>query len=883
MATRQHTIQPHHADLLVRSGISEDFARQWGVFSVASAEDLTDTDLYTQFANAPSVRGLCFPLRMVDGAVTYQLRLEDSDLAEGQGKYAQASGWGAILNIPATRAHLVGKAERVFIVEGTKQTIALSRYAPDDVLVIGIQGCHNFSRAGVPLAEIAEIIGSGQPEVTVFFDADWKTNRAVWDAASDLTSHLTGTMLIPDKRVRIATPTGGAKLGIDDQIGAAVDSDEFRRMLVQTMVDKASNKLGRAPAKKAPKASVRVSSPLTMDLVTGTTTRTSADPNGNITTVPVLPLAARIVRAEAHIDEETGDTSSQDLRLEVMLENDDDPANPHQRFVSVPSSQLANLGSWFDKLPGAIGVRLPRDSKPADEIANAIRAASDDIVSVSVVPHTGWTYDREEEQMVWCDGSGALGPDGKRDHLRGAPASRDFQEINLPDVSRLDAQTIKDGVREFVMLRQFFSEGKEFAWDVGVAAWGLAFLGVTPNAAVCYFGPPSSGKSTIAQTLSSSLNAGWAPRSGAAMSTFNASAAGMDLLPNGLANCFLHVDDLKPESDSRAMAQALKGFDSLLRRAHGSGGAVRGTIDRQAESLAVRKVDSAAPMMIITGEEIPSGETFAESGMDRALFIQVQPKSLLPSSAHLERVIEVAASGRLKIVTAAYITHLAARIDAYTGSLNPTGRIELGPREAFRTWVKHVEEQRARLLVDDTVFQSGWNVSDRAKMLAASLIVGYSNVLQFAVGTGSITREEMTSLLTTFAAATVAQVREHTSQVMGGNASPAESALAQLRNAVMSRAVSIDATEATTRPLIGVRRTVDGTECVVINHAAAAAAIGFVGSKMALQRALAAVCLPGPDGKSTRSISINGVRVQACAIPVEVWGVADPDEVSGDF
>ncbi|XBH23003.1 hypothetical protein V5R04_07270 [Jonesiaceae bacterium BS-20] len=868
-------ISPAHEKTLKESAISFDEAKAWGVTSVTDASGLQGTDL--DYPTNRGRTGILFPLRMLNGLITYQLRLDEPDLddhGKPTRKYLQASGTGSIINIPAPMQDRVNgtadteRANRVLIVEGTKQTIAATLHAPEDLLVVGIQGCRNWSSEGVPVPELSTLL-TGREQVTVCLDADWHTNLNVWSAADSLVK-LARSFGVKD--VRMADLPVGGKAGLDDYLAMNPDT-EGRKNMLATLIDIADGKLGRKPAAKKASASVKLDEKISVDLDRGQIVKRSTSPDGMTHDEVVLQAAAQILESEAHVDEETGDASSQRLTLEVTVPTDDGAASKYK--VKVASKDLANIGDWLDRLPHGIGVPIPRKSKPDDDVANAIRAVNTDITSITVVNHVGWTFDAEDDVWRWCDGSGAFGPEDKVTRLRGEPASRDFQAIDLPDIVGVDRTLIRKHARNFVMARELFRPDKKFSWDVAVAAWGLSFLGITPNAALCYFGPPSSGKSTIAQALASSLSASWAPRSGSAMATFNARPAGMDLMPNGLSNCFLHVDDLRPESDKRSMDMALKAFDALLRRAHGSGGAVRGEVNRSQDSLGVRKVDSSAPMMIITGEQIPSGDGFAESALDRALFIEVQPNTQF-TDEDLPKFENLAKSGDFRYATASFLTWIANNIMG-DGHLSTKEA-----RESFDGWRGHLEstrQQRAADTIDPerSIFPADMKVSSRARLLAASLMIGRESVLQWAVEIKAITPDEQVALLADFEVGLVSAIKTHTREVMGGNASEAEIALTALRNAISSRQVSIDPAEESHKPLIGqlIKFGDASGPTLAVNHAAAAAALRWTGGPRALQRALAEVSLVGSDGKSTRTAKVGGQRVQVCAInPLDWFGGA---------
>lgn len=875
-ATPTARITPKHEEVLAKSAISLEQAQAWGIYSAVTKADLpADLAQYGDIA----VPGLVFPLRQADGTVIHQIRLDEplpgDDGKPGGTKYLQTKGSGSIINVPAAMAARVGVATKVLVVEGTKQTIAACHHVADDVLVIGIQGCANFSRSGVPLEVWGQLV-KPDDEVVICFDADWTTNHNVWSAAKNLKGHLEANLFA---NVRLAEISGGGKLGLDDALFST--PAELRHRAVQALMDKAKSSLGREPRKKTENAAKVVPSSIVVDMDSGQTLRVPVAPAvpGSPALPPevILPAAARIVEVESLVDEEDSSGADVMLTLEVAVKLDGRP-KPGTYKVKVPSSSLSNTGQWLDKLPGGIGVGIPR-SRAHDEtsmsIANAIRTAEADRVHISVLPRMGWYLDVEtgdEGVWRWCDGKGAIGPDGKTTHLRGRPGAKDFQAIDLEDPAGINATTARQRVRDFILTRELINDEKRFQWDVAAAGWALSFLGITPNAALAYFGPPSSGKSTIAQAIASTLSPSWAPRAGSAMATFNARPAGMDLLANGLSHCFLHVDDLKPESDQQSMKNALKAFDALLRRSHGSGGAVRGGIDKNSDSLIVRGVDSSSPFVFVTGEEIPTGGDFAESGLDRALIIPVEPRSLFGDNvANLNELERRANKGEYRTVTSVYLQWIAQQIQASEGPV--AGR--------FDAWKGELDSIRAKM--SDTTSKDGLipaelRVSDRARLLAASLMLGMDTLLGFALDIEALSEEEVDAITDRFQRDLINEVKDHTRVVMGGNASVEDRALSILRSAVSARQIALDPEETPNRPLVGEKKALpDGTEVVAINVRAAAEALRYVGGDRALTKALARVALQDSKGLPTRTLRVNGTRVQALCIPIEVWDAGEEE------
>ena len=121
------------------------------------------------------------------------------------------------------------------IVEGTMQTAAVTENADPSWSVLGIPGCWGWK--GVTELSLAE----GR-DVVVVFDADWRTNRDVWDAAAGIRSALEAEGA---EKIAFALVPGGAKTGVDDALAKREMS--ARRPWLTSL-------LGRAKEEKFPAA-----------------------------------------------------------------------------------------------------------------------------------------------------------------------------------------------------------------------------------------------------------------------------------------------------------------------------------------------------------------------------------------------------------------------------------------------------------------------------------------------------------------------------------------------------------------------------------------------------------------------------------------------------
>jgi hypothetical protein len=237
---------PAHAAFLAAQAIEPDVAAQHGLRSITAVDDLPE-----EFADygEQAVPALLYPWTEPDGTVVHQLRVPDGRVkVDGRyAKYLWAAGKAAKLG--AVRPD--DTADRILIVEGTKQSLAAASYAPAGTAVYGIAGCRMWSSDGVPTPHLA--VADGR-EVYVILDADAASNPDVYNAGLSLAEALTDQGATSVRFVRLAA---GKKAGLDDVLGA--QPRERRALVLARMLEK-TVKAGRKaerPADVKPRANAR--------------------------------------------------------------------------------------------------------------------------------------------------------------------------------------------------------------------------------------------------------------------------------------------------------------------------------------------------------------------------------------------------------------------------------------------------------------------------------------------------------------------------------------------------------------------------------------------------------------------------------------------------
>lgn len=233
-----------HAEHLQEQAIPAEAAERLGIFSITDTSELPEGfNLDRTFLPA-----ICFPWKKIDGSVEYQLKLPPEAAELKDTKYLWRKGRAASLGefkvSQNSDAPLSGTA---LLVEGTKQSIAASHYAPPGVSVYGTPGCWMWSKGGVGVSDLSVFAGK---KVIVALDADAATNPKVYDAGVQLSDYL---QMYGATSVRFMRIPGGGKNGLDDLLAA--QPDQMRTTILTNMIT-ATNKLtpakGSKPADKRP-------------------------------------------------------------------------------------------------------------------------------------------------------------------------------------------------------------------------------------------------------------------------------------------------------------------------------------------------------------------------------------------------------------------------------------------------------------------------------------------------------------------------------------------------------------------------------------------------------------------------------------------------------
>jgi len=225
---------PQHVAKLVASGISPETKHARHYTTVTEKATLQRA----QFSAAQRrVPGILIPLHGTDGKPAgYQYRPDNPRLRDGKPvKYESRSGKPLVIDVPpACQPNLNFPDVDLWITEGPLKADAAATAGLCCIALLGVYGFRgrNVDGGVVQLADWDDIALNGR-RVVMAFDSDSLTNPKVWDALTRLAKWLERRNASVDYLHLHPTPDG-AKVGIDDALGAGVSVDELEAMVTNT-------------------------------------------------------------------------------------------------------------------------------------------------------------------------------------------------------------------------------------------------------------------------------------------------------------------------------------------------------------------------------------------------------------------------------------------------------------------------------------------------------------------------------------------------------------------------------------------------------------------------------------------------------------------------
>ncbi|WP_018771469.1 DUF3854 domain-containing protein [Arthrobacter sp. 162MFSha1.1] len=618
-APAARTLSIAHRAMLMGSAIDPNLAQ---AFTVNTLDELPEELQFHTHKHGPGiVPGIVFEHVSVDGSVTYQLR-PDIEPEDGS-KYLFPMGASTGPFIHRSQLHLVGKLDRIVIVEGTKQFRAAVTTATEDgsieeIMFVGLPGCnggvkdHQHSNDWNTIIRDRDMANKADKgaDIVVIFDADVSTKMAVWTAAEKLRKHLE---LTSGAKVRIADIPAYGKDGLDDYL--AHQSEGRRSITLQGLIREAATKMVRRPSAALQKRAAGAFEPI-VNFAEGVTAMPAEEVAG--TKVPgrvLMPAAARIAKSYFtynDFDPELKPVMTYDLEVSTKITG----KLKEHTIRNLSEAELIQPRTWLNRIPGGSGANIVYDSRDAEKIVNAIRACSTQQM-INRVERTGLIVD-EDEVIRFMDSDGALGPEDKIFDLVSKIGEEKMRGVAFPNPHELSSDEIKAAYRHVLNMWDILVDPTAFLLVLGASV--SAVHGLTPLGTYGSFGDTGSGKTTVfAENLSM-----FGPK--AKMANFESTKGVIGQLGAGLENVVCFVDDFQ-DLTTGGMVQVQENnqaLNKLLRRGYGGSEytKTRLTKDQNTGRHEVEAADPSSPFFAVTMERnaIPYG---MKSSMERLLLAEV--------------------------------------------------------------------------------------------------------------------------------------------------------------------------------------------------------------------------------------------------------------------
>ncbi|KIC68740.1 hypothetical protein [Pseudarthrobacter phenanthrenivorans] len=689
--------------------------------------------------------GLVFEHVDIRGNVTNQyrpdLKPEDVGVAkeDGWGKYLFAKGASNGPFVHRLQMHMVGKAKRTAVIEGTAQLRAAISQAVaggyiDEVLFVGIPGCTGSVKDGkfsqdwdLLLMDSEQMENPKDSDTVIIFDKDVASNPNVYRAAKLLVAHL---KTCTGGKVRVADVPAYSKTGgLDDYLASQLPSSRSLKLL--RLMQDATTKLPPRPAVTAQQRAGENDMPV-MDFTEGVT----AFPPTQVgsTKLPgriLMHAAARIVRSYAEFN---------DLRpemIQVMRYDLEVTTKVHgvpQAYLveGLSTAELENPRRWLDRLPSGVGANLSVFTKDIEMITRVIRNVSTQEL-VDVVKRTGLKVDKDGVTR-FMDTEGAIGPEDKITHLRAKVSEETMSGFVLPDPHQIDEETKRAAFRHVFDMWDICVDPTAFLLPLGQAI--TAIHGVKPKGTYGSVGAKGSGKTTIMDMARSLLG------SKISMANFEASPGAVGQLGAGCHMVPLFVDDFQDLSAGgrTAIENGVKAINMLLRRGYGGADYARSRLvqNKDTGEWNPEKADPSSPFFSITMERkaIPYG---AESSMDRLLLASVTKANSFASSEDAHVAMRHAKNPLGNLAYSLAVLEVVKGVALFhTGDgLYPVN----GGQAQLDHWIEFHETMRQQVQVGLQIDFPGIE-DDRRYEVAATPVMGIELFLTLAFEEGAISSEE---------------------------------------------------------------------------------------------------------------------------------------------
>jgi hypothetical protein len=896
-------------------------AAETGCVSVDSPEQLPESLRDPRIASFVNPPGLLFWHQPLGGGDPVPQFRPDRPVDDGP-KYVFPYDVSCISITPSMQRRLDNDASRsneILIVEGTKQNLFAATYAPDDVVVVGIQGCWGWSRDKMAVAELDDLCKGRR--VVIAFDADISSNQKVYDAAERLALSLS---TIGAKTVKFLKVPGSKTIGLDDFI--ARRPADNRSEPLATMIASA---ITFTKMRKPPRTSTALSTGGdTFDFIsenlgevieavfesvgdngevikehaslTIAGTIEEAGVSRNVRRVSTLLRGApRIITTVEEKDDLTVGAESKfyhDIELQIGPKS----ASSDVHIIrDVPDEDLAKVRTWIARA-GTVGLyaSLGRGGQGVNgqaRIAEAMRdlAKHSDVERRTVMVRTGWV--EVDGVAVWVDAGGAHGPNGKVTSIK-ARLEGSVAALDIPGYE--ENYTMDDVVKSAkVMLDVCDWLYDDTSWVTGIAGIFWALAGGYPDAVLYFVGGAGSGKSSITGAMASIFSPKWGTGADP-MASVEGTTAYLTDTTRQIHNCPLILDDARDRSSTRSQENQDEALDAVIRVGYGGGGAARGRkVQNAAGSWRQSAASSNRPFVIIAGETLPDSAPL--STIERVLAVEIKaatslktPEDSPDGRSGLEHFVEISRTGALRPLVSYFLHQTAWKS---TNSMN-------GSNVETNNAVEQLDDIRerfenARTEVAKTVIAEHWPkivpASQRVLQVVSTFIAGasimFETVMDLANNTAlDMTQSEVDALEYEWHSKIVAAAASHASTNLASG-SEVDRIIAMVRGEIMSGRCCIGIpTHGQT--CVGAEVTVKIDDVIQRCVALIPKVVGdIIGNHHNLPRRMLSVLVPDKDGRPTRIANINGTNARSLVVRGDVWYKDDdpndvpPPQLNEDF
>ena len=768
-----------------------------------------------------------------------------------------------------------------------------SAYAPENLIVVGIQGCWGWS-IGKGLANPAlDRLCKGR-DVFVAFDADVSSNPKVYDAADSLNLQLS---VNGAKSVKFVKVPGSKTVGLDDYLTSR-DPDNRAEPMAE-LLTKAGTflKLKKPPRPKASSALNTTGDEFDyISFELGEVVEAvyeSIDDKGQVEKdqekfaiageiegmrvrrkSTLLQAAPSIVAAVEEKDDLTPGADT-NLYYDIDLQIGPAGSRSHYLITDVADKDLASVREWIARA-GTAGsfAQLGRGGQGISgqtRIAEAMRglAKSSGTEKRTTLLRTGWY--QEGDTAYWVDSGGAHGPDGKitsiKSRLEGSISS-----LEVPGYTEnYDFDDVVASVKTMLDVCNYLYDPTPWIAAISGTLWAAA--GGSPDAVLYFVGGAGSGKSSITGAFASMLGPRWGTGDNP-MASVEGTEAYLSDVAKQIHNCVLVFDDARDRSSSRSQENQDNALDAIIRVGYSGGGAARGK-KVEGKSKGSWRNSTASfnrPFIIIAGETLP--DSAPQSTIERCLVVEIKggtsmkaAKDTLDGRSGLDNLVSISRSGALRPMLS-YFLHTMS--NASTKSIRDENQPDVKCIDDIRLQMESVRGQLA-----EKALEKRWPkrvaASERVRQVTATFLAGTSMLAAFmSKPPRSSTSPRSTHL--------------RMSGTSGSSRRPASHSSATSRRAVKPRQSSVSSKAASAElDLLGMPthpgQTCVGQEIRVRVGEEMVDAVGLIpaivgqiiGNKHNLPRRLASVLIPGNDGRQTRAVNINGTSVRCLVITADAW------------